>query len=217
MRTLVASLLFCCLAGATHASLIVERSVEWLCDFSDAMGVYNVVSNSVVTTNQNGRQRWTYTLQLSESLKGKPPKECKAEFSVHGSAATSGDSIQGGDLVLVSFQTQQSSSPPILHQINLTRPWHTGAGYVAVTAQFNVLLDEQQIRELVLARLEKSSGGLPSGGSGQHQGTGVEVPPDTQAWKALWAGSACHLLVPDDLTAISDKQKGQPTTPPTVR
>jgi hypothetical protein len=205
MRTLVASLLFCCLSGVTHASLIVERSVQWLCDFSDAMGVYNVVADSVVTSNQNGRQRWTYSLQLSESLKGKPPKESKADFSVQGSAATTGDSIRGGDQVLVSFQTQQSYAPPILHQINLTRPWHAGAGYVAVTAQFNVLLDGQRIRELVLARLGKSSGSLPPGGSGQRQGTGVEVPPDTQAWKALWAGSACHLLVPDDLTAGSEK------------
>jgi hypothetical protein len=216
MKTLVATVLVCCLAGSTEASLIAERSVEWLCDFSDAMGVYRVASNSVVTTNQNGRQWWTYTLQLSESLKGNPPKECKSEFSVHGSAATNGDSIRGGDQVLVSFQTQQSNSPQILHQINLSRPWHAGAGYVAVTAQFSVLLDGKQITELVRARLGKQSGSSPPAENGPHHGTYVEVPPNTQAWKALWAGSACDLLVPDDLKPIAPKRKEQPTTPRTV-
>jgi hypothetical protein len=216
MKTLVATVLVCCLAGSTEASLIIERSVEWLCDFSDAMGMYSVASNSVVATNQNGRQRWTYTLQLSEPLKGNPPKECKSEFSTHGSAATNGDSIQGGDQVLVSFQTQQSSSPTILHQINLARPWHAGAGYVAVTAQFSVLLDGKQITELVRARLKKQSGRLPPATNGPHHGSHVEVPPDTQAWKALWAGSVCSLLVPDDLKTISPKQKEQPTKPRTV-
>jgi len=197
-----------CYVATAQASLIVGKSAEWLCDNSDTVGIYKVVKGSVVTTNNNdSRHRYTYTLQLSESLKGDPAKKCDAKFSVHVlTAQKTGDTVQESDELIVFFQTKKTYEPAIIHQINLSRPWHAGASFVAVDAKFNVIAKRNQIIALVQSRLKQP----PS------QSVQVAIPPDSAAWTAVWAGSACFLLVPEDLKPKTVEKKEQPTKPSTA-
>lgn len=189
--------MFCCILPA-QAEIVVTRSLEWLCDNSDAVGIYKIVENSLKTTNKNNRQRYTYTLQLSESLKGNPAKQCNAEFSVYGRAAkTTGDTVRKADEILVCFQTKKPYAPAIIHQINLSKPWHAGANFVAVDAKFNMMKKRNEIMTLVRSRLKHP----------QSKSVQLAIPPDSEAWKALWSGSSCFLLVPEDLKPEANKEK----------
>jgi hypothetical protein len=208
MKTITVLIAAVCCATIAQASIVVSQSAEWLCDNSDTVGIYKVVKGSVGKTNNNdSRHRYTYTLQLTESLKGDPVKKCSAKFSVHvGTAQKTGDTVQESDELIVFFQAKKTYEPAIIHQINLSRPWHAGARFVAVDAKFNVISKRKQIMTLVRFRLKQ-----PPSKSLQ-----VEIPPDSGAWKALWGGSACFLLVPEDLKPKTDEEKKQPTKPSTA-
>ena len=217
MKTIAVLTVTLCFAASAQASIIVSRSVEWLCDESDAVGIYKVVDNSVSTTNEHGRQRYAYTLQLSESLKGSPTKKCDAKFSTHVTTARkTGDTVREKDELLVCFQTKKSYAPAIMHQINLSRPWHAGSAFLAIDARFNVILNRKQIMTLVRSRLKRSPSKAVSETESSETGSLVEIPPGSQAWKALWAGSACGLLVPQDLKPEAVKEEKQPTKPSRV-
>ncbi|GEM_PF-7114698 len=113
----------------------------------------------------------------SEVLKGAPPE-------VPGIAGAQGS----GELALLYFFDADSK---ITATINLSTPGQ-GPGEPAFTPDFQVLATSREILDRVRARLERMKK------EEVKECHCFECPEESPAFKSLWSGSACFLLVPAD-------------------
>jgi hypothetical protein len=110
--------------------------------------------------------------------------------------------VEAGDRFLLFFKTDEKGVLRVAHFVNLSHAWNAGNNTEAIDTNFQVLTDADAVLRTVRARLAAHPDGTPTR---WHEYPGnrfdVEIPEDSSAWKRIFAGSTCYLLVPDDLKA----------------
>jgi hypothetical protein len=138
-------------------------------------------------------------LRIEKTLKGKPPEKATwlpfvpADTQVlkHGQGKNAPPSV--GAEFLLFFSDKEELN----YAIDLSFP--TQIYNLAYTQDFSVLLTKQAILDAVsdrLARLEKEHG--EKGKDREWKGMSLPVPEGTEAYRSLYSGSACFLIVPED-------------------
>lgn len=181
------------------AEINVGESLDWLTVSRPHIAVAEIVS---VQDDRKPQALWMarrFETRLKETLKGKPP--ATATFTWHVPIET-GAPAQGTEFLL--FFNDDST---VGYAINLASPDITGQG-VAFATHFNVLRTKETILDAVRQRLARlGRQGIATAHTAnaanvftpQRGFLQLEVPFETPAHQALFAGSACYLVVPADV------------------
>ncbi len=189
-----------------RAEIMVGESLEWLVDSSDAIGVYKAVG---VEPGKKGKS-WAYSRvrgQLARKLKGNAPKKVSFRYYAQGTKDSPPKKLGKADKFLVFFPRAKKEDKEVKtrYTICLSAPNVRGFRSIAFTKDFRVLKREEDILKVVGRRVKlKKSPGLASPEKAANVFTPpsgflrVEIPYDKEAFRALWAGSVCYLVVPAD-------------------
>lgn len=197
MKPLILAIFFLSLLGPpARGELVVAESLDWLVVANPDLAVARVVR--VESPGENGAQV-TAHFRRSRTLRGNPPLEAACTMLVSKSARPGEPQVrpEPGEEYLLVLRGKE------IHQaINLTHPVQTGPG-VALTTDFKVLSSGADILQAVAARLEKLPTRPPEAqdvnySTPERGFRRLPVPPNTPAYRVLYSGSGCFLVVPDD-------------------
>ena len=181
--------------GNAYAENMVGKSLEWLTDESSAIGIYRVLN---VTTDKTG-EIYSSELHRDTTLKGICPDTAKDEyFKSMRWPLVRKDAVITGDRFLVFWIGDTNKS--VHETINLTTPLKTGFRHIAADADQNLLGDADAILKVVKGRMKA----MPKPQIISAEGLAlkdywVEVRVGSDLWQALYGGSMCYLLVPQDI------------------
>ncbi len=222
-----ASALAVALIGApapARAEIVVGESLDWLVVSRPHVAVMRVVE--VVESPVKGGATWTTrTVRLERVgvMKGEPPETATFERHVSVGAAPGRGAPrvfapkENGEM-LVFFRVEEGGREAgevrVDQAIDLERPATGGLTDVAFTTDFAILDDGDTIVKTAEARLAlieaaaakaKRDGEPPAERArpanffaAQRGFIRFEIPYDTAAYRALWSGSSCYLVVPAD-------------------
>lgn len=180
-----------------QAEIVVASSLEWLADHCIDSGIYRVTS---VTKEKNLAASYKVAFGLQEALRGNPAKSTEESYQRWPPSAPDDSPIVAvGDEFLICFQHYDKGDRRIVQLINLSRPQSNGAENIAVTSDFKILKDKNQILSLFRDRLKKQAKGDPIKIDDYSKDNRFELRQDTELYKAVWAGSTCYLKIPSDL------------------
>ncbi len=195
MKTALTILLFLAATYSVRSEIMVGPSLEWLTDTSSAVGVF-----AVTKSNHKTDSEFELIFRLHKSIKGSVPQVTASSYSVRLPKDTKPPTVDNGDRFLMFFKVDEKASLQVAHLINLTKSQNGGMDSVAITSKFKVLTEEAEILKLVEQRFKA----FPNTTTTKwreypNSRFDVEVPTDSPAYVFLYGGSACYLLVPDDL------------------
>jgi hypothetical protein len=217
---LVSSALFL-VPSAAGAEIMVTASLEWLADHSIDSAIYTVTA---LQEREGLIDAYTITLERTETLRGHPVKTTRVLYQrvPRGKGVNPAPVVEKGDEFLMCFQHYRTGEKRPVQVINLDRPLNRGFKYVAVNKDLKVLQNKADILEVFRARLADHPIGEPMVIDDYSRDNRFELQPYTEVYSAIYGGSACYLLVPDDLVeevkrrsrqleeeAIKELQKGQ--------
>jgi len=177
---------------AILGEVIVGESLEWLIESSSGIAVYRVSALKTVEKRPT-RDRVKVEAAVETRLSGTAPERVTFEV-VERPGAGPARRTEKNDEFLVFFRAGDAErldeSP--LYPINLSSPPVSGFLRIAITGSFEVLDTKEKILNFVRARLTiKERGERP-------KRVMVDVPVSSPAFRALWHGSSCSLVVPAD-------------------
>ena len=195
MKTAITILLFVAVTFSVRAETMVGASLEWLTDTSTAVGVFEVTKSHNKTDSE-----FELTFRLHKSIKGNVPQVTESTYWVRIPKDTRLPKVDERDRFLVFLKPDEKASLRVSHLINLTKSQNGGIDSLAITSKFKILSDEAEILKLVEQRFKA----FPKATTTKwreypNSRFDVEVPTGSPAFRALFAGSTCYLLVPDDL------------------
>lgn len=176
------------------AEIVVGESIEWLVDSSEMIGIYYGVKKE--------KTKAYSVVKLKVKLKGNPPSIYDSELASYRPKEERNKIPKACDFLVFFNYNQDKIS--IHYNINLTFPQSIGSYGVALTKDCNVLTNGDDILKLVKSRI-KLNIKVPK--MVLLDGIDRMSPPSSsfiriRAWGeaegALWAGSACYLVVPAD-------------------
>jgi len=178
-----------------RAEIIVGASLEWLADTSASVGLYQVTES-----RKESDSEFQLFFRLDDALKGKPPLTAASSYWVRLPKGSQPPSVSVGDRFLIFLKPDDKDSPRVAHLINLSTSQSGGWDSVAINCKFEVLTDHAQILATVRGRI-KSHPAETATKLHEYPNSrfDVEVPFDSPAFKVLYGGSTCYLLVPADL------------------
>ena len=203
-RTMAAIIcLLLTLGGSAYAEIMVGKSLEWLTDPSSAIGTYSVVN---VAADNSGE---TYLCELRRvaTLKGICPDTAKDEYfkSLRWPLIRK-DAVVTGDRFLVFWVGDTNKS--VHETINLTAPLKTGFRHIAADANQNLFGDADSILKVVESRMKAMPNPQIISAEGLAlQDHWIKVKMESDLWKALYSGSTCYLLVPEDIKKKNGNNK----------
>ena len=195
-------------ASLVSAETIVAPSLEWLADYSAASGTYRVRAVNRLS------QGYKIELQQEAKLRGNPPSRFTASYYAWRKSIRSGPSagsptrralVDQGDKFLICFERRSKDSLQARQLINLTYPQRNGPAFTAITSRGKLLTDGPSILRSFQQRLRQRPAGEPATLSLNSPGRRMELEVGNAAFRALYSGSACYLLVPDDLAPSAEK------------
>lgn len=203
-RTLVLCWLILVAQPFCHGEIMVGESIEWLVDSSESIGHYKVTK---AEPGEKGKT-WVYTdvqCTLASGLKGAGPENTQFQHYAQGTAKEPPKAPREGSEFLVFFSPKKEQ-PSVRYHISLSAPAVRGFRSVAFTKDARVLKSKEEILETVAERIKLDrSVDVPSPGKSANvftpPGNGclrVEIPADSEAFRALYSGSVCYLVVPAD-------------------
>ena len=195
MRIALTILLFLTATFSVRAEIMVGTSLEWLTDTSTAVGVFQVTKSNNKTDSE-----FELTFRLHKPIKSSAPQVTSSSYWVRLPKDTERPTVDEGDRFLLFFKLDEKASLQVAHLINLTKSQNGGMDSNAITSKFKVLTKDVEILNLVEQRFKA----FPNATTTKwreypNSRFDVEVPTDSPASRVLCGGSACYLLVPDDL------------------
>ena len=195
MKSTVFVFLYLVAALTLRAEIMVGASLEWLADTSASVGLYQVTES-----RKESDSAFQLSFRLDDALKGKPPLAAASSYWVRFPKGSQPPSVPVGDRFLIFLKPDDTDSPRVAHLINLSTSQSGGMDSVAINCKFEVLTDQAQILATVRGRIKSH----PTDTSTKwheypNSRFDVEVPFDSPAFKVLYGGSTCYLLVPKDL------------------
>jgi micrococcal nuclease len=179
-----------------QAEISVVSSLEWLADTSEAIAIYNVID---FTKKEDD---YKIKLNLSKNLKGKAPRRQSVKYYIIDRQQKKIKAIDKKHQFLIFFKNNNIGQLQYCHQINLTIPAKAGTKFIAANSSFELLTDKEKIIKCVSERLKTH----PKQKILKHDEYppfktrfDVEIPGASDLYCAVYGGSACYLLVPDDL------------------
>lgn len=195
MNLTVFGILFAFAALTLRAEIMVGASLEWLADTSSSIGTYQITES-----RKESDSAFQLTLKLEDSLKGKPPQKADSSYWVRLQTGSKPPTIAVGDRFLIFLKRDDKDSDRVAHIINLSTSQTGGMDSVAINHKFEVLTNQAKILAVVRGRIEKHPKVEPvKWHEYPNSRFDVEVPTDSPAFKVLYGGSTCYLLLPDDL------------------
>lgn len=195
-----------CLTPA-NAEIVIASSIEWLSDTSESIGTYNISDIFVKEFDV-----YNCLVSISESIKGNPPnKTIIIYYSVSNEQSKKNVPVKINDEILIFFRKDEKEVKRAIHQINLNKPRKRGYDCVAITSQFELLTEKIEIIKIVEDRLNNYPGQKEFKYGEWPEPVDrfeIEIPYNSPAFEAIWGGSSCFLLVPEDLKHKS-KQKAE--------
>jgi len=214
MKSTVIVLLHLVAALTLRAEIAVGESLEWMADTNAAIGIYQVTAVHKAPAPVSGPDvfptvplTFELSFRLKENLKGTPPDSCKSTYSIPSLEGSLPPSVAIGDRFLLFLNfiiADNRNSARIDRLINLSNPRYGDARSSAITCKFEVPADDEQILAVARERLKAHPGTMPN--ERYKQKFWVQLRGDEPAYRVLYNGSACYLLVPEDLKPVkSDK------------
>jgi len=191
-------------ASAARAEDVAGLTLEWLADTCPYIGVYRVESASPIDADPSHYLH--IVSSLTDALRGEPPKDFAFEYPGAGTTSNPGTADPAVGHRFLTFLRDAAPKDIRWEQIiSLTTPAKQGYAYVALRPDFTLLSDGKQIERIVRDRIAKKP--LKAMAWREYPGrlSTVEIPPGTPAYEAIDLGSACYLIVPDDLRPPSRK------------
>lgn len=199
------------LAVAVHARGEINggESIEWIVDSSDSIGVYRLDGSRTDTDAAKRSGVWVsieLVAERSETLKGSPPTETTFQHNVRLESENADTPRFDDAEFLVFFHHSKTNETSVRFAVNLTTPATDGNGSTAFTRDFGVLKARKAIREVVDKRIALNRHvhvpmprfdlqGYSSVGSGRVM---MATPFGSEAFRTLYRGSGCYLIVPAD-------------------
>jgi hypothetical protein len=181
-----------------RAGCMLGRSLEWLTDTAQSIGVYTVTSVESKTPDNPSLDRVYYSLELKlkESIKGKPPANVKYGYEENYFVVKE-KSVAQGDLFLV-FRGVIDKDEPLqaVHVISLEHPGGVldSSMALAMNAKFEALTDGGAILRTVRDRMAAHPGTYPA----QDGRAAVDIT-QSPAFNGIELDDGYVLLVPPDL------------------
>ena len=191
--------------SSVRAEIICGVTLEWLADTCPYVGIY---STQTISPDSPGSLHISAT--LTKSLRGEPPKTFSFNYPTFNTASQrSARAPEVGDKFLLFLRAADTRSKEIRWEqiISLTHPSAHGYAHVALRPDFTLLTDGDQIVKVVSERIAKKAVIPTPWREYPHDRFRVEVPMDTPAFSAIWGGSSCYLIVPDDLLEVAKKHE----------
>lgn len=168
--------------GTARAGIIVRESLDWL-----TLSCPHIAVGEVTTTRDEKHEKalWmneSVEIIVTEVLKGFPPK--RAVFSRHIPVNTS--PRKSKDEFLLFFKKDGIE----IHAVAALTTQPLSSLEAAITKDFKVLREKNAILGIIRDRLKH--------GPMISRSFRREVPENTEAFKSLWSGSACFIVVPAD-------------------
>lgn len=192
-------------AAPAAAEITVGESLDWLVLSRPHVAVAAVAGSDVEVDAGDGWAYLTIRYRVKQAVKGEPPAESSlrrpAGAPKDAEAIRQGAPGEGAEFLLF-FDDQKR----INYAINLDRPgdrWHTAA----FATDFRVLKDRKAIMAVVEKRVaqlkvDPPKEPLPANAANiftpPDRFLRLDVPFDTPAHAALFAGSSAYLIVPAD-------------------
>lgn len=202
MKSTVFVFFYVVAAVTLRAEIMVGASLEWLADTSASVGLYRVTES-----RKESDSAFQLSFRLDDALKGTPPLAAVSPYGVRFPKGSPPASASVGDRFLIFLKPDDKDSPRVAHLINLSTTQPGGMDSAAINCKFEVLTDQAQILAKVRGRLKSHPAGTPTKWQEYPESRfDVEVPFDSPAFKVLYGGSACYLLVPEDLKPPRQKE-----------
>lgn len=188
-----------------RAEIMCGITLEWLADTCPYVGTY---SARTVSRDADYHQL-RVSATLVESLRGKPPQEFSFDYPTFDAAVKSGRTASIGNKFLIFLQDADTQPKEVRweHIISLTDPATRGYAHVALRPDFTLLTDGDQILQVVRERIAKHAVTPTLWREYPSDRIRLEIPSDTPAYRAIFSGSSCYLIVPDDLLNIGKEHE----------
>ena len=184
---------------AAHGEIQVGESLEYLADTCPYIGVYTFDHMS-----PGSKDCLPVVASLTKTLRGQPPSlttfTCPNPDSAWNQMRIK---LHSGDHFLVFFRDAGTNDVRIEVVISLTEPIRGGELSAALEPDFSVVSNEVAIEKIVHDRIASKPVRPVRWRDYPDNRFRLEVPPGTPAYGALFGGSSCYLIVPDDLLAMS--------------
>jgi len=190
--------------GSTTAlgEINVGLTLESLADTCPYIGIYSLASVSYSSPYLPHVEA-----SLVKKLRGEPPE--KVTFSYASLAGLPKvTKPEKGDRFMVFFRNAAAKDIRMEEVIGLTKIVRGGQLSLAVEPDFSVVSSGAAIQKIVTDRIASKPVQPLRWREYPDNRFRLEVPHGTPAYGALFAGSSCFLIVPDDLLALS---KAHPT------
>ncbi|MBI4613765.1 MAG: hypothetical protein HY720_09160 [Planctomycetes bacterium] len=208
-RVLFMLILAACASAPAVAEINVGESIDWLvvsrkhAAIGSVAGVSEDVAPGALWLDR------TVELEVKETLRGEPPG--RASFAWHVPSSTSGKAHGEVEMsppaIGAEFLLFFGDEGAVEYAVDLAFPSNMMHGVVFST-DFGVLLTRDEILDAVQKRIERLAKEPPlvePAGPDRRSFfepprgfLRLEVPEDSPAFRALWSGSACYLIVPAD-------------------
>jgi hypothetical protein len=191
------------ISTVAHAEIIVGATVEWMTDTCPYIGIYRAL-----TVSANSTEQVHIEAELMDAILGKAPKSFTFDYPTWVKQKTpNGPKI--GDRFLIFLRDTDEHDIRWQHLISLSTPALSSYDHVALRPDFSLLDDGKEIETVVRNRAKAK----PLSAMKWHEYPKiedrfrVEVPLASPAGLVLFSGSACYLLVPDDLLNMTKKAR----------
>lgn len=228
MRALLFALCFVFQLGTAHAEIVWGYVLEYWVDTSPHIGVYQLESAAAHPQTEDrmrellhiypGSPRSDYELldvrvKLVRSLRGTPPTTLSVACSAYTKFPESMPlKFDAKDQFLVFWWETPAGEASPAYVISLTKPpanqnkpLASDSLSPAIRPDFTVLKDgkliEQVARERIAAKPQAKR--LPI--RAHDDVARVEIPWETEAFRTIYTGSTCYLVMPKDLVQIGQK------------
>jgi hypothetical protein len=113
--------------------------------------------------------------------------------------------VKTGDEFLICFQHDDEGLKRVVQLINLSQPSAVGVKNIAVTSELRILMDGKWIIEVFRKRMKERPKSDPVKIDDYTKDYRFELEPNMEPYNAVYAGSACYLRIPKDLTPKKKK------------
>jgi len=197
------------LVAPVHAEVMVGESLDWLTIARPHIAIVEVTATDPENKTEAKYMALTIKTRRRKVLKGQPPGSAEFVREWQMSARPGEEDSarpENGIEYLVFFDEQGK----VTNAMNLVFPsQNKGIGAdprdVALSTGFDILKTREAILQTVELRLDRLKRNPPQAGPVQNAANlftpeqgfkRAEVPANTPAWKVLWRGSPCYLVIP---------------------
>lgn len=192
-------------ARNVQAEINCGVTLEWLADTCPYVGLY-----SALTVSRETSGSIHVSAALETSLRGEPPKTCSFKYPTFSRVSQRpARAPEVGDKFLIFLRDADTRPKEIRweHIISVTHPSVYGSEHVALRPDFTLLTDGNQILKVVKDRIGKEALTPTPWREYPRDRFRVEVPVDTPVFSAIFRGSSCYLIVPDDLLEVCENAR----------